>query len=274
MDFRVNKVAADKQPASCIVVGIYESHRLSPAARTINEASGGELLKLVRRFEIQGSVGDALTLNNLPDIKAPRVLLVGCGKKGAMPASQYGRLLAAGAKELTGSGVKDATVYLAELEVEDRDVYWKTRQIVETTRNAVYRFDQLKSEASAVKKPKIRRLVCAIASQRDKRRAEEGIRHGVGISDGVDLARDLGNLPGNICTPTYLADRARQMARSHKSIKVRVLGEPEMKRLGMGTLLSVARGSQEPARLITLEYNPAFGRTRKPGTRQADHARV
>ena len=77
MDFRVNKVAADKQPASCIVVGIYESHRLSPAARTINEASGGELLKLVRRFEIQGSVGDALTLNNLPDIKAPRVLLVG-----------------------------------------------------------------------------------------------------------------------------------------------------------------------------------------------------
>lgn len=262
MDFRVSKVAADKQSASCIVVGIYESRRLSPAAQTINDASHGELLRLVRRFDIQGSTGDALALNNLPNIKAQQVLLVGCGKKGAMGANQYGRLLAAGAKELSASGVKDATVYLAELEVEDRDVYWKIRQIVETMRNAVYRFDQLKSGVSTVKKPKIRRLVCAIACQRDKPRAEEGIRHGIGISDGVDLARDLGNLPGNICTPTYLADRARQMARSHKAIKVRVLGEPEMKRLGMGALLSVARGSREPARLITLEYSGSRSRKR------------
>jgi len=262
MDFRVSKVAADKQPASCIVVAIYESRRLSPAAQTINDASHGELLRLVRRFEMQGSTGDTLTLNSLPNIKAQQVLLVGSGKKSAMGAHRYGRLLAAGAKELSANGVKDAAVYLAELEVEERDVYWKIRQIVETMRDAVYRFDQLKSDASTIKKPKIRRLVCAIASQRDKSRAEEGIRHGMGISDGVDLARDLGNLPGNICTPTYLADYARQMARSHKAIKVRVLGEPEMKRLGMGTLLSVARGSQEPARLITLEYNGSRSRKR------------
>ena len=97
MDFRVSKVAADKQSASCIVVGIYESRRLSPAAQTINDASHGELLRLVRRFDIQGSTGDALALNNLPNIKAQQVLLVGCGKKGAMRANQYGRLLAAGA---------------------------------------------------------------------------------------------------------------------------------------------------------------------------------
>ncbi len=262
MDFRVSKVAADKQPVSCIVVAIYESRRLSPAAQAINDASHGELMRLVRRFEMQGSTGDTLTLNSLPNIKAQQVLLVGSGKKSAMGTYRYGRLLAAGAKELSANGVKDAAVYLAELEVEERDVYWKIRQIVETMRDVVYRFDQLKSGASTIKKPKIRRLVCAIASQRDKSRAEEGIRHGMGISDGVDLARDLGNLPGNICTPTYLADHARQMARSHKSIKVRVLGEPEMKRLGMGTLLSVARGSQEPARLITLEYNGSRSRKR------------
>ena len=123
MDFRVSKVAADKQSASCIVVAIYESRRLSPAAQTINDASHGELLRLVRRFEIQGSTGDTLALNSLPNIKAQQVLLVGCGKRGAMGASRYGRLLAAGAKVLSASGVKDATVYLAELEVEDRDVY-------------------------------------------------------------------------------------------------------------------------------------------------------
>ncbi len=261
MEFKVNKVAADKQRASCIVVGIYESRRLSPSAQAIDDASGGELAKLVRRLGMQGSTGDTLVLNNLSNITPERVLLVGCGKWGKVPASQYRRLLTAGMRNLSEGGVKDATVCLAEIQVEDRDVYWKIRQNVETVRDSVYRFDQLKSDASSIKRPKLHRVIYAIASQRDKRRAEEGMRHGIGISDGVDLAKDLGNLPGNICTPTYLATRARQMARSHKSIKVRVLGEAEMKRLGMGTLLSVSRGSQEPAKLITLEYRG--GPTRK-----------
>ena len=262
MDFRVSKLVAGTHKARCIVVGVYESQRLSPSAGTINDTSGGELVKLIRRFEMSGAVGDTLVLNNLADIAAERVLLVGCGKKTTMQASQYRRLTSAAMQKVSDGGFKDATVCLAELDVADRDVYWKVRQVVETTRDCVYRFDQLKSKASSTKPPKLRRLICAIASQKDKRRADEGMRHGIGISDGVDLARDLGNLPGNICTPTYLATRARQMARSHKSIKVRVLGEAEMKRLGMGSLLSVSRGSQEPARLITLEYRGSRAKKR------------
>ena len=200
MEFSVKKVAADKQRASCIVVGIYAGRRLSPAAQAINDAGGGELAKLVRAFTIDGSTGQTLALNNLPVIPAKQVLLVGCGKKGAMPADRYRTLLTAGLQKLSESGVKDATVCLAELEVKNQDIYWKIRQIVESVRDCVYRFNQLKSAASATKEPKLRRVVCAIATQRDKRRADEGMLDGIGISDGVDVARDLGNLPGNICT--------------------------------------------------------------------------
>ncbi len=265
MDFRVSRVAADSHECACIVVGVFESQRLSSSAKAIDRASGGELRKLMRRFGMQASVGETLTLNNLPNISAGRVLLVGCGKKkGAIPAHQYRRILKAGLEKLGAGSDKDATVCLSELDVENRDIYWKTRQIVETTRESVYRFDQLKSEASSVKKPNLRDVVCAIASQRQLRRAEDGMRDGTSVSDGVDLAKDLGNLPGNICTPTYLADRARQMARRHKSIKVRVMGEAEMKRLGMGTLLSVARGSEEPAKLITLEYRGSRAKKKRP----------
>jgi leucyl aminopeptidase len=262
MEFSVKKLAADKQRASCIVVGIYEGRRLSPAAQAIDDAGGGELAKLVRSFAIRGSTGETLALNNVPGIPAKQVLLVGCGKKGAMPPNQFRRLLTAGLHRLGENGVKDATLCLAELEVKGQDTYWKIRQSVESVRDSVYRFDRLKSEASAIKPPNLRRVVCAITSQRDKGRADEGMADGIGISDGVDLARDLGNLPGNICTPTYLADQARKMARSHKAIKVRVLGEAEMKRLRMGALLSVSRGSQEPARLITLAYNPSRSKKR------------
>jgi leucyl aminopeptidase len=262
MDFKAARVSVDKQRTSCIVVGIYESRRLSPSADAVNEASGGELVKLLRDFEMGSGMGDTLLLNNLSNISAKRVLLVGCGKRGSLSASQYRRFLTAAVKKLGESAVKDATICLAELAVGNQDVYWKIRQIVESVRDSVYRFDQLKSKASSIKQPSLQSVTCAIASQRDKRRADEAIRDGVGISDGVDLARDLGNLPGNICTPTYLADRARRLARSHKTIKVRVLGEAEMKRLGMGTLLSVSRGSQEPAKLITLEYNGSRAKKR------------
>jgi leucyl aminopeptidase len=262
MDFTVNKIAVDKQRATCIVAGVYESRRLSPSAEAINDASGGELARLVRSFEIKGSTGDTLLLNTLPGVSAKRVLLVGCGKHTAMPPSQYRRVLSAAMQALSDCGVKDAAICLAELDVDKQDLYWKIRQIVESARDTVYRFDQLKSEASTVKTPALRNVVCAISSQRDKRRGEEAVRDGVGISDGVDLARDLGNLPGNICTPTYLAERARQLGRSHKSVKVRVLGEAEMKRLGMGTLLSVSRGSREPAKLITLEYSGSRAKKR------------
>jgi leucyl aminopeptidase len=254
MEFKVSKVVAGSQRASCIVVGAFETRRLSPFASAIDEASRGELSKLLKKFDMEAAAGDTLMLNNLPGVSAARVLIVGCGKKGAMPTSRYRRVLTAAVQKLKESGVKDAVVCLAELEVENGDIYWKVRRIVESVRDSVYRFNQLKSGKDSDSPPRLRRVTCAIASLRDRRRAEEGLRHGIGISDGVDLARDLGNLPGNICTPKYLADRARQMARAHKSIKVRVLGEAEMKRLGMGTLLSVSQGSEQPARLVTLEY--------------------
>ena len=262
MEFKLSKSAVDKQRASCVVVGVHESRRLSPSAQVLNVASGGELVKLLRSFDMKGSTSDTLLVNDLPGISAKRVLLVGCGKSGSISVSQYRRVLTAGIQKLIDSGVKDAVLCLAELEVEDRDLYWKVRQIVESARDSAYRFDQLKSKSSAAKPPALRTIVCAIGSQRDTRRAEEAIRDGLGISDGVDLAKDLGNLPGNICTPTYLAQRARQLARDHKSVKVKVLGEAEMKRLGMGTLLSVSRGSEEPAKLITLEYHGSRAKKR------------
>jgi leucyl aminopeptidase len=152
MDFSVNKIAADKQRASCIVVGIYESRRLSPSARALDDASGGELMKLIRSFEMQGSTDETLALNNLPDIPAKRVLLVGCGKKGAMSVSQYRRLLTTVMEKLGESGVKDVTLFLAELAVKEQDVYWKVRQIVETVRDSVYRFDQASGTSVAAKK--------------------------------------------------------------------------------------------------------------------------
>jgi leucyl aminopeptidase len=80
------------------------------------------------------------------------------------------------------------------------------------------------------------------------------LRRARALADGIKLARDLGNRPGNVCTPTHLAETASELAARHDSLTCTVLEEAEMEKLGMGALLSVARGSRQPAKLITLEY--------------------
>ena len=132
MDFRVTKVAVDTHKTSCIVVGVFESRRLSPAASALNDASRGLLLKRMGDFDMQGGVGDTLVLNDLPNVAAGRVLLVGCGKKKKIAPSQFRRMLSSALQAMVSDGFKDATSCLAEINVEDRDTYWKIRQTVET----------------------------------------------------------------------------------------------------------------------------------------------
>ena len=253
MQFSVASSSPEKQKSVC-VAGIFESRRLTDAARALNEGSGRELQRLIRAYDVQGGIGETVMLNAVPNLPAQRVLLVGLGKKSELSPSAYARAVGAAAQALAGAGVREAAFFLAEVPVSGRDVYWKTRAIVEAARAAAYRFDQMKGEKPKDKKPALAKVLCAVTGRREVADAEAAVEHGVAIADGADLARDLGNLPGNVCTPSYLAERARELARGRRSMKVRVLGEAEMKRLGMGTLLSVARGSREPARLIVLEY--------------------
>ncbi len=158
------------------------------------------------------------------------------------------------------SGATDAVSYLAGLEVSERDIAWNITTLAEITRDALYVPDELKSIKDKKRRP-LRRMGIN-ADTADTQAARTALAEGVAIASGVELARRLGNLPGNICTPTYLADQARELAKSSKQLRVSVMDEARMKKLGMGALLSVARGSREPARLITLEYKGG-----KPGER-------
>jgi leucyl aminopeptidase len=156
----------------------------------------------------------------------------------------------------------DAVCYLTELNVKGRDTYWKVMQTVLAARDALYRFDQLKSKKDSARRP-LRRLVLSVPTRRDLPSGERAVQAAIAIANGVELTKNLANLPPNICTPSYLVNQARSLVQKHKSIKVKVLDEAAMKKLGMGVLLSVAQGSEEPARLIILEYTRA-GRGKKP----------
>src|SRR5699024_7171020 len=98
------------------------------------------------------------------------------------------------------------------------------------------------------------RLIFQVPRRSDLPAAERGVNQGIATSQGVNLAKDLANMPGNICTPTWLADQAAALSEREQGVSTRVLDESDMEKLGMGALLGVSRGSSQPARLIVMEY--------------------
>lgn len=267
MDFTIKCGNPEKQRSACVVVGIFESHRLSTAATAIDVASKKYLSNILKRGDISGKIGQSLLLHNVPGTSSTRVLLVGCGKEKDLNASHYRQIVSNSINKLKVTSATDAVLCLPELNVkitskESKDEYWKIRQSVEISQSALYEFNQFKTKSKRPKN-KLRKLVLMVHDRKNMATGERAINDGIAIGKGVSLARDLANLPPNICTPSYLADQAKKLGKAQKSVKVTVLGEAAMEKLGMGSLLSVSQGSRQPAKLISMEYKGG-GKDDKP----------
>ena len=256
MDFSIKSGHPEKQRSACIIVGVFEPRRLSAAAEQLDTVSDSYLSNIIRRGDIEGKPGQTLLLHNVPKTLCDRVLLIGCGKERDFNEASYRKALATAANTVNENGAMDAVNFLPELPVKGRDVYWKVRQAVETTESALYLFDELKTDKDKARRP-LRKMVFSVPSRRDLSAAEQALKDGAAIATGVTVARRLGNLPGNICTPGFLAEQAIELGKSSDKLDVSVLEQSDMEALGMGSLLSVAKGSREAPKFIIMEYKGA-----------------
>jgi leucyl aminopeptidase len=254
MQYFVTTEALTTQKSDCIAVAVFEKGQLSPSAQILNELSNNAINRVIERGDISGKAGQTLLLHELAGIDAPRVLLVGCGKQDNTTENDFNIAVTTMAKVLNESGAISATSCLAEVTINTRTTEWKVRQTMITAGSALYKYTQTKSNVKPQELPfeKIGFFV-----QDNAQNIEKAAQAGLAIAKGMDLARELGNLPGNICTPRYLANQAIEIGQKFDSITTTILDEAEMEALGMTSLLSVSRGSREPARLITMSYQGA-----------------
>jgi len=253
MKFTVTSSTPGDVKTGCVILGVYERRILSSAAAQFDQVTDGLLKKIVKGGDMDGSIGQTVMVHNPAGAKCDRVLLVGCGKADICNTRSYQQAINSAAQAVNVSGAEDAVSYLPGLEVPDRTIYQKIRTLVEGTRSAAYTPDALKSKKENPLRP-IRRMAVGVEAG-DMAAARKALSDGEAVASGVELARTLGDLPGNICTPSYLANAARELGRSSDKLKVSVMNEAGMEKLGMGSLLSVSRGSRQPAKLITLKYN-------------------
>jgi len=253
VEFSIKQSSPEKQRSGCVVVGVYEGGKLSAAAQVIDEAAAHALSDLLARGDMSGKAASTLLLHTLPGVAAERVLLVGLGKADELNNKTGIEILVATFKALNATPAKDAALYITD-EGVGKDASWVIRQAVFIAAEQAFRADGMKSKPS--KATTLKNITFATL-EKSAAALKNVLGQAAATAHGMELAKTLGNLPGNICTPTYLAAKALALGKEHKSIKTTVLEEKDMQKLGMGSFLSVTRGSEQPAKLITMEYGGA-----------------
>ena len=253
MQYFTTTSGAANRPGHAVIVGVYEKGKLSRGAEDVDAASGGSIRKLLRQGDLCDQLGASRVLRDISGVRAQRIVVVGLGKAGALDVSQFRYALRSAIECLRGSKINDVTNYLTLEEVEGADAYYLARYTVETIGGKLYAFNELKS-SKAVGGIPLKKIGIAVANRGDASKAMLGAEHAGAIVRGMDIARDLGNLPPNVCTPSYLASTAQRLAKQHANLQTRVINEPEIRKLGMRSFLSVTGGSSEPAKLIVMQY--------------------
>jgi leucyl aminopeptidase len=247
---------ASRRAVDCVIVGIYERNKLGAGAADVDKASKGHLTALIKSGDVSSSPGRCTMLTAVPGVRASRVAVVGLGKPSKLDGTVFKKAVAAAINTLDGSKTKQILNTLTLESVSGCDPYYLARHSVEALSDSLYRFTEMKSRRKK-KSLSLTSYGHAIAKRGDAARAARGAEHGDSIATGVSLAKDLGNLPANVCTPSYLARVAKKLATGNGKLTTKVLNETEMKRLGMGSLLSVTAGTAEPAKLIVMQYKGA-----------------
>lgn len=244
---------AAKARTQCAIVGVYENGQLSPSARVLDKASKGYLRKILKRDDISGKTNQTLLLHDVPNVGATRVLLVGLGNEKTMNSAKYANIARTVIGKIKATSSRTNLCCLLEVDVPGRSIDWKTQRIVESFEAGLYSFTKMKGKPP-VNTDSIESVDLLLDDKSKLETVQSAIAVGSALTAGISSAKTLGNLPGNICTPTYLADQAKQLGKDYSSITTKVIEEKEIETLGMGAFMSVTRGSVQPGKLIVITH--------------------
>ncbi|WP_299231900.1 leucyl aminopeptidase [uncultured Halomonas sp.] len=256
MEFPVRTGSPAKVESACIVIPVFKDEALLPTAARLNDASERLITQLLERGDFDARLGNVQLVPFAPGLSTDRLLLVGLGKRETCREAAFRKALDATFTFLASLSLDEVTMAFTEVPLTERGVDWKARMVAEAAHRALYRFEEFKSEKPPASR--LTRVELLVNEESDARAAAEGARIGDALGQGINYARTLGNLPGNVCTPSYLAEQAEALGQdADGALQVEILDEEALEALGAHSLLSVGRGSEQPSRLIVMRYQGA-----------------
>jgi leucyl aminopeptidase len=256
MNFFVKSGSPAKQRTGCAIVGVFTKGQMTGAAAELDAVGKGLIRDLCKDGDFSGEAGSTLVLTKLVKMPCTRLLLVGLGEKGKLDNRTLVKALQSAMTALAKTGAGDAISYLTHGTDSLVDPRYAGRLVADAWHKASYRF-LLHKTGPRPPAPKLKRLGMGMDNRSAANAALRGAEEGYAITQGMTLTQDLANTAANVCTPSYLAREAQKLAKSHKSLSVQVMGPAEIRKLKMGAFESVARGTEEPARLIVIKHKGA-----------------
>ncbi|MCK5918320.1 MAG: leucyl aminopeptidase [Cocleimonas sp.] len=240
--------------SDCLVIAIFANKKLSNAAIQLDATTDGLISKFLSISDFSGNCNQSQLLYADSGTLCSRILLIGCGTENNFDQKTACRVTSKASKEIAKTSAKHATFFLLDTLAERIICEQSMRQSVLTFADSIYRFDKYKSEKK--NSPKIEHICMAFTTEPPCDVATM-LKQGKAIAKGMHLSRDLANQPGNVCTPNFIAETAQSLGRQYDAVSVDILEEHDMEALGMGSFLSVSKGSAQPGKMVIMQYNGA-----------------
>lgn len=260
MNFLINTKKSSEIKTDCLILPVFEDAILRGASKTINSLNNN----LIKDFQLNGDISGKLGQTRILPINKQsykRIVLVGCGKFDEYSESNYKKAITSALKKLSSTSHKNATNLLASDHlINDEEYYRASRIMVESWYAITYQYTATNSKKE--KKYALNKLYFGTNGTKRSSSMSKGLKHGESIGNAIQKVKYLGDLPANICTPSFLVKETRKIVNKNKSISLKVLNESDMKKLKMGSLLSVTAGASEPAKLIVAEYKGAKSKSK------------
>lgn len=242
----VSSVACDN-----LILPFYADGKFSKFTKEIEQSSSKTISRAKEAESFSGAIGQVTIVTAPQGIKAKRVVLWGLGEKSELNNTKFSKASATLAKVLQ-KNIHATTAVVWDIALTKSLEQFCTRKLASLLVRARYNYTTTKNHTLSKDKKATAKLL--FLRKNDAPSINKSAAQGRHLGDGINLARELGNLPGNICTPKHLSSVARQIARKHDKVRSKILGEKQLKELDMHSMLSVGTGSVQESQLIILEY--------------------
>lgn len=253
MKFNISAEHLKLQQDTCIVTGIFEKSYLFPTTKKIDTISHGYINTLLHRNILIGRIGETHLLYDIPHITNQKILLIGCGEKNNFNTHCYKIIIHKIIKTLKNISTFKILFFLSELDIIGYDNYWKIRRTIEIIQNKLYVFDKFKNKKKLPNDP-INEITLYISKKNELENCKKAAQDGIIIANNIKIAKDLGNMPPNICTPLYLINKTKELSNNFSNISTKILDVAQMQKLGMHAYLSVGKGSYYPPTMSIIKY--------------------
>ena len=246
--------AAEKESTDVIVISLFENTKKIPSElSSLDKASGGFISNLLQNKDFTGKLNETIMIPTYKKAIPKRILLVGLGKTTELSSDKVRQAAGTATRVIQGKKFKSPSMLLYKTEYKGISIEDITRSVVEGVLLSLYNFTMyktLKKEDKAV----INNFTLIVQKKDVLAKVKSVAKNTQTVAEAVCFTRDIVNMAGSDATPTFLANKAKEIAKK-TGVKCRTLSRPDMKRLGMGGILNVSRGSSQPPKFIILEYN-------------------